>query len=109
MRLPNAPPTLLDEQDVQIALKLSDDFNLNELDCVELLIACHQEVRKVLSISELVVSQTSDRADEWKKLVDCYCNEDSRFVIAVVSRFEVTRLLSAESGWQKQLDSEESD
>ncbi|GAQ82869.1 nuclear pore complex protein Nup205 [Klebsormidium nitens] len=43
VRLPNAPPTLLDEQDVQIALKLSDDFNLNELDCVELLIACHQE------------------------------------------------------------------
>ncbi|KAH9317382.1 hypothetical protein KI387_019151, partial [Taxus chinensis] len=59
IRLPNAPPTILDDQDVQIrfldiclnypdaeivqALKLSDDLNLNEIDCVSLLVAAHQE------------------------------------------------------------------
>ncbi|GBG63334.1 hypothetical protein CBR_g37692 [Chara braunii] len=43
VRLRNARPMLLDEQDVQIALKLSDDYNLNELDAVSLLVAAHQE------------------------------------------------------------------
>ncbi|GLJ05177.1 hypothetical protein SUGI_0012850 [Cryptomeria japonica] len=43
VRLPNAPPTILDDQDVQIALKLSEDLNLNEIDCVSLLVAAHQE------------------------------------------------------------------
>jgi nuclear pore complex protein Nup205 len=43
VRLPNAPPTTLDDQDAQIALKLSDDYNLNEIDCVGLLVAAHQE------------------------------------------------------------------
>ncbi|CAM6098602.1 unnamed protein product [Calypogeia fissa] len=43
VRLPNAPPTVLDDQDVEIALKLSNDYNLNEVDCVGLLVAAHQE------------------------------------------------------------------
>jgi nuclear pore complex protein Nup205 len=43
VRLPNAPPTTLDDQDAQIALKLSDDYNLNEIDCVGLLVSAHQE------------------------------------------------------------------
>lgn len=43
VRLPNSPPTILDDQDVQIALKLSDDLNLNEVDSVSLLVAAHQE------------------------------------------------------------------
>ncbi|KAL2621518.1 hypothetical protein R1flu_001723 [Riccia fluitans] len=43
VRLPNAPPTILDSQDAEIALKLSDDFYLNEVDCVSLLVAAHQE------------------------------------------------------------------
>ncbi|BBN13132.1 nuclear pore complex protein Nup205 [Marchantia polymorpha subsp. ruderalis] len=43
VRLPNAPPTILDNQDAEIALKLSDDFHLNEVDCVSLLVAAHQE------------------------------------------------------------------
>ncbi|KAJ7534968.1 hypothetical protein O6H91_12G012900 [Diphasiastrum complanatum] len=43
VNLPNAPPTILDDQDVQIALKLSDDLHLNEIDSVSLLVAAHQE------------------------------------------------------------------
>lgn len=30
------------------ALKLSDDFNLDEIDCVGLLVSAHQEVRRNL-------------------------------------------------------------
>ncbi|XP_016651919.1 PREDICTED: nuclear pore complex protein NUP205 [Prunus mume] len=43
VRLPDGPPISLDDQDVQIALKLSDDLHLNEIDCVRLLIAANQE------------------------------------------------------------------
>ncbi|KAL6006312.1 hypothetical protein ACLOJK_040359 [Asimina triloba] len=43
VRLPDSPPISLDDQDVQIALKLSDDLNLNEVDCVGLLISANQE------------------------------------------------------------------
>ncbi|EFJ32372.1 hypothetical protein SELMODRAFT_439663 [Selaginella moellendorffii] len=48
VKLPDAPPTVLDDQDVQIALKLSDDYHLNEIDCVSLLVAAHQEVKNDL-------------------------------------------------------------
>ncbi|KAK9938507.1 hypothetical protein M0R45_015239 [Rubus argutus] len=34
---PNVPPILLDDKDVQIALKLSEDLHLNEIGCVHLL------------------------------------------------------------------------
>ncbi|KAI5320580.1 hypothetical protein L3X38_040288 [Prunus dulcis] len=43
VRLPDGPPISLDDQDVQIALKLSDDLHLNEIDCVRLLIGANQE------------------------------------------------------------------
>ncbi|XP_021855676.2 nuclear pore complex protein NUP205 [Spinacia oleracea] len=43
VRLPESPPISLDDQDVQLALKLSDDLHLNELDCVRLLISANQE------------------------------------------------------------------
>ncbi|XP_050365168.1 nuclear pore complex protein NUP205 isoform X2 [Argentina anserina] len=43
VRLPNGPPILLDDQDVQIALKLSDDLHLNEIDCVRLIVSANQE------------------------------------------------------------------
>ncbi|KAK1264926.1 hypothetical protein QJS04_geneDACA016129 [Acorus gramineus] len=43
VRLPDAPPISLDDQDVQIALKLSDDLNLNEINCVSLLVSANQE------------------------------------------------------------------
>ncbi|XVF88378.1 hypothetical protein PTKIN_Ptkin19aG0046000 [Pterospermum kingtungense] len=43
VRLPNSPPISLDDQDVQIALKLSDDLHLNEIDCVHLLVSANQE------------------------------------------------------------------
>ncbi|KAL5988463.1 hypothetical protein ACLOJK_036228 [Asimina triloba] len=43
VRLPDSPPISLDDQDVQIALKLSDDLNLNEVDCVGLIISANQE------------------------------------------------------------------
>ncbi|BBH08489.1 Protein of unknown function D [Prunus dulcis] len=43
VRLPDGPPISLDDQDVQIALKLSDDLHLNEIDCVHLLIGANQE------------------------------------------------------------------
>ncbi|KAI3946411.1 hypothetical protein MKW92_042800 [Papaver armeniacum] len=44
VRLADSPPISLDDQDVQIALKLSDDLHLNEIDCVRLLVATNQEV-----------------------------------------------------------------
>ncbi|XP_059431871.1 nuclear pore complex protein NUP205 isoform X2 [Corylus avellana] len=43
VRLPDSPPISLDDQDVQIALKLSDDLHLNEIDCVRLLVTANQE------------------------------------------------------------------
>ncbi|KAF2282365.1 hypothetical protein GH714_043827 [Hevea brasiliensis] len=43
VRLPDSPPISLDDQDVQIALQLSDDLNLNEIDCVRLLVSANQE------------------------------------------------------------------
>lgn len=43
VRLPDSPPISLDDQDVQIALKLSDDLHLNEIHCVRLLIHGNQE------------------------------------------------------------------
>lgn len=43
VRLPDSPPISLDDQDVQIALNLSDDLNLNEIDCVGLLVSANQE------------------------------------------------------------------
>lgn len=43
VRLPDSGPITLDDQDVQIALKLSDDLHLNEIDCVRLLISVNQE------------------------------------------------------------------
>ncbi|XP_048227687.1 nuclear pore complex protein NUP205 isoform X2 [Ricinus communis] len=43
VRLPDSPPIPLDDQDVQIALKLSDDLHLNEIDCVQLLVSANQE------------------------------------------------------------------
>eukprot|EP00897_Mesotaenium_endlicherianum_P008683 jgi/Mesen1/7843/ME000419S07152 len=43
VRLPDSPPTVLDDQDAEIVLKLSHDFHLNEIDCVSLLVATHQE------------------------------------------------------------------
>lgn len=43
VRLPDSGPISLDEQDVQIALKLSDDLHLNEIDCVQLLVSANQE------------------------------------------------------------------
>lgn len=43
VRLPNSGSITLDDQDVQIALKLSDDLHLNEIDCVRLLVSANQE------------------------------------------------------------------
>ncbi|XP_047339294.1 nuclear pore complex protein NUP205 isoform X2 [Impatiens glandulifera] len=43
VRLPDSSPISLDDQDVQIVLKLSDDLHLNEIDCVRLLLAANQE------------------------------------------------------------------
>ncbi|KAI3814618.1 hypothetical protein L1987_14258 [Smallanthus sonchifolius] len=43
VRLPDSGPIPLDDQDVQIALKLSDDLHLNEIDCVRLLVSANQE------------------------------------------------------------------
>uniref|UniRef100_A0A7N0VJ21 Nuclear pore complex protein NUP205 n=2 Tax=Kalanchoe fedtschenkoi TaxID=63787 RepID=A0A7N0VJ21_KALFE len=43
VRLPDSPPITLDDQDVQITLKLSDDLHLNEIDCVCLLVSANQE------------------------------------------------------------------
>ncbi|XP_076958818.1 nuclear pore complex protein NUP205-like [Bidens hawaiensis] len=43
VRLPDSGLIPLDDQDVQIALKLSDDLHLNEIDCVRLLVSANQE------------------------------------------------------------------
>ncbi|XP_059635097.1 nuclear pore complex protein NUP205 [Cornus florida] len=43
VRLPNSSPMSLDDQDVWIALKLSDDLHLNEIDSVRLLVSANQE------------------------------------------------------------------
>lgn len=43
VRLPDSPPISLDDQDIQIALKLSDDLHLNEIECVRLLVMANQE------------------------------------------------------------------
>ncbi|XP_021760813.1 nuclear pore complex protein NUP205-like [Chenopodium quinoa] len=43
VRLPTSPPISLDDQDVHLALKLSDDLHLNEIDCVRLLVSANQE------------------------------------------------------------------
>lgn len=43
VRLPDSPAISLDDQDVQIALKLSDDLHLNEIECVRLLVSANQE------------------------------------------------------------------
>ncbi|KAG6391132.1 hypothetical protein SASPL_148883 [Salvia splendens] len=43
VRLPDSPPISLDDQDVQIALKMSDDLHLNEIECVRLLVSSNQE------------------------------------------------------------------
>lgn len=43
VRLPDAAPISLDDQDVRIALKMSDDLHLNEIDCVRLLVSANQE------------------------------------------------------------------
>ncbi|XP_077210823.1 nuclear pore complex protein (DUF3414) isoform X2 [Tasmannia lanceolata] len=43
VRLPDSTPISLDDQDVHIALKLSDVLNLNEIDCVGLLVSANQE------------------------------------------------------------------
>ena len=44
VRLPDSGPISLDDQDVQIALKLSNDLHLNEIDSVRLLVSANQEV-----------------------------------------------------------------
>ncbi|KAK3000110.1 hypothetical protein RJ639_023379, partial [Escallonia herrerae] len=43
VRLPDSGSISLDNQDVHIVLKLSDDLHLNEIDCVRLLVSANQE------------------------------------------------------------------
>ncbi|CAD6247641.1 unnamed protein product [Miscanthus lutarioriparius] len=43
VRLPGMPPITLDDTDVQTALKLSDELNLNEIECVRLLVDANRE------------------------------------------------------------------
>ncbi|PKA64573.1 hypothetical protein AXF42_Ash007319 [Apostasia shenzhenica] len=43
VRLPDSPLISLDDMDVQIALKLSEDLNLNEIECVNLLVNTNKE------------------------------------------------------------------
>ncbi|KAL3747686.1 hypothetical protein ACJRO7_016483 [Eucalyptus globulus] len=43
VRLPDSSLISLDDQDVHIALKLSDDLHLNEVECVRLLLSANQE------------------------------------------------------------------
>ncbi|KAL2929631.1 hypothetical protein RDABS01_035041 [Bienertia sinuspersici] len=43
VRLPNSASISLDDQDVYLALKLSDDLHLNEIECVRLLVSANQE------------------------------------------------------------------
>ena len=47
VQLPDGTLTPLDDQDKQIVLKLSADYNLNEVECVKLLLATHQQVRSL--------------------------------------------------------------
>ncbi|KAK3156306.1 hypothetical protein QOZ80_2AG0105440 [Eleusine coracana subsp. coracana] len=43
VRLPDMPPITLDDTDVKTALKLSDELNLNEIECVRLLVDANRE------------------------------------------------------------------
>ncbi|RLN07047.1 hypothetical protein C2845_PM11G20510 [Panicum miliaceum] len=43
VRLPDMPPITLDDTDVQTALKLSDELNLNEFECVRLLVDANRQ------------------------------------------------------------------
>ncbi|CAA7019609.1 unnamed protein product [Microthlaspi erraticum] len=43
IRLPDSLPVSLDDQDVAISLKLSDELHLNEIDSVRLLVSANQE------------------------------------------------------------------
>lgn len=43
VRLPDSGPITLDDQDVEIGLKLSDDLHLNEIECIRLLVLVNQE------------------------------------------------------------------
>ncbi|PKU70654.1 hypothetical protein MA16_Dca018731 [Dendrobium catenatum] len=43
VRLPDSPIIPLDDNDVHIALKLSDDLNLNEIECIRLLVFTNKE------------------------------------------------------------------
>ncbi|ONK81042.1 uncharacterized protein A4U43_C01F24610 [Asparagus officinalis] len=43
VRLPDSPPISLDDMDVQIAIKLSDELNLNEIECIRLLVSANRE------------------------------------------------------------------
>ncbi|KAL6604475.1 hypothetical protein ACP70R_042902 [Stipagrostis hirtigluma subsp. patula] len=43
VRLQDMPPITLDDTDVQTALKLSDELNLNEIECVRLLVDANRE------------------------------------------------------------------
>ncbi|KAL0915304.1 hypothetical protein M5K25_015711 [Dendrobium thyrsiflorum] len=43
VRLPDSPIIPLDDIDVHIALKLSDDLNLNEIECIRLLVCTNKE------------------------------------------------------------------
>ncbi|KAJ6832491.1 nuclear pore complex protein NUP205 isoform X2 [Iris pallida] len=44
VRLPDSvSPISLDDMDVQIAIKLSDDLNLNEIECIRLLVSANRE------------------------------------------------------------------
>ncbi|XP_015688500.2 nuclear pore complex protein NUP205 [Oryza brachyantha] len=43
VRLPDMPPITLDDTDVQTALKLSDELNLNEIESVRLLVDANRE------------------------------------------------------------------
>ena len=47
VQLPDGTLTPLDDQDTQIVLKLSADYKLNEVECVKLLLATHQQVRSL--------------------------------------------------------------
>jgi nuclear pore complex protein Nup205 len=43
IRLPDSLPISLDDQDIAISLKLSDELHLNEIDSVRLLVSSNQE------------------------------------------------------------------
>ncbi|EEF37928.1 hypothetical protein RCOM_0223370 [Ricinus communis] len=69
VRLPDSPPIPLDDQDVQIALKLSDDLHLNEIDCVQLLVSANQEVD--LSFLSLLSLYLRHMHQKWNLISDC--------------------------------------